>query len=172
MIPLRIFWLFDAAILTLAFVFAYGLVPRIMQTLMRISPSMREIVFAISQSVATGVPALLLKEVMWVLPVTAPITLLALSLLGNHRPLLNQSKARIVVGSFFAPIVGVSFAALVLVAFKNSFASRLLIFAFALVGGLGLSLYRLTLRRYFGQRRAAGYTPMCCCWAILKTSPG
>ncbi len=54
------------------------------------------------------------------------------------------------VGSFlFAPIVGVSFAALILVAFKNSFASRLLIFAFALVSGLGLCLYRLVLRTLF-----------------------
>ncbi len=47
-------------------------------------------------------------ELLWILLVMAPSTLLVLGTLGNYGPLLYQSRTRIVAGSFLALLASLS----------------------------------------------------------------
>jgi hypothetical protein len=51
-----------------------------------------------------------LTELLWIFLVMAPATLLVLGALGNYGPLLYPSRTRIVLGSFLAPLAGLSLA--------------------------------------------------------------
>jgi exopolysaccharide biosynthesis polyprenyl glycosylphosphotransferase len=85
------------------------------------------------------------------------MAVLLMSILGGYRSLLEQSRARMVANSLVAPLVGLSLIALVLFALKETEVSRLFVFSFAVVSGLGLGLYRMVLRAYFRHRLQSGY---------------
>lgn len=156
MIPRRFFWLFDFLILATTFLAAYSLVPHIQLFLAPGGWLWWPWIEALSPAAWIGqMPPL--AEWLWVFLVMAPATLLTLSALGNHGPLLYQSRTRIVVGSFSAVLAGLSLIALVLFALKGPEQSRLFIFSFTCLSGVGLCLYRLVLRQYFMRRRTAGY---------------
>jgi len=98
-----------------------------------------------------------------------------MGMLGGYHSLLLQSRTRIVVSSFVAPMIGVSVVALVLYALKNPEWSRLLIFSFASLSAIGLCSTRILLRRYFFFRRNSGYyaknviligLPACIKWMV------
>ena len=61
------------------------------------------------------------------------------------------------VGGLLAPLVGLSFGALVMASLKVSPVSRVFLFSFTLFSAVGLIFYRLSLRSYFLQRQAAGF---------------
>ncbi len=157
MIPRRFFWLFDLLVLAAAFLAAYSLVPRLQPLFAPGGPlHWPWIVELASPALWSGrlpPPA----DLLWIFLTMAPVTLLVLGGLGNHGPLLSQSRTRIVVGGMLAPCAGLSIVALVLFALKRPDWSRLFIFSFTLLSGVGLSLYRMALRRYFLHRQAAGY---------------
>ena len=157
MIPRRIFWLFDLAILALAFFLAYTFVPSLRPLLipggLLQQPWARNL--AIPAAWSGVLPSRI--ELLWVLLVTAPVTLLVLGALRNHGPLMSQSRSRVVFGGLAAPLVGLSFGVLVMTSLKVSPVSRVFLFSFALFSAVGLIFYRLSLRSYFLQRQAAGF---------------
>ena len=157
MIPRRIFWLFDLAILTLAFFLAYAFVPSLRPLLASgglVQQSWARIL-TIPADWSGVLPSR--TELLWVLLATAPVTLLVLGALRNYGPLLSQSRSRVVFGGLAAPLVGLSFGALVMASLKVSPVSRVFLFSFTLFSAAGLIFYRLSLRSYFLQRQAAGF---------------
>lgn len=156
MIPRRFFWLFDIIVLAIAFLAAYWLVPRIHPLFTPGGPLRTSWIEALAPIIWSGyLPPL--TKLLWVFLIIAPTTLMVLGMLGNHGPLLYQSRTHIAVGSMLSPMAGLSLVALVLFALKSPDWSRLLTFSFTGLGGVGLCLYRLVLRRYFLFRQAAGY---------------
>jgi exopolysaccharide biosynthesis polyprenyl glycosylphosphotransferase len=157
MIPRRFFWLFDMLAILLAFVGAYRLLPNLGPIfgpggLLR-TPAI-ESLFA--PAVWTGnMPPV--RELFWIILAMAPGTIVALGVLGNHRPLLDQSHTRILIGGMAAPFLGLSAMTVFLFAFKSWDWGRLFAFSFAALSGIFLSGYRLALRRYFLLREQAGY---------------
>lgn len=154
MIPPRFFWLLDAIVITFAFGMAHVLTP---STLNFFAPggALRSPWIEAVFSPSPGILAPWI-DLVWVWVVAMSATLLTLAMLGGHQPLLFQSRTRILLSSFGAPFVGLSIVVLILFAFKN-FESRIFIFAFALLSGLGLYVCRSMLRSYFFARRDAGF---------------
>jgi exopolysaccharide biosynthesis polyprenyl glycosylphosphotransferase len=157
MIPRRFFWLFDTLILGAAFLAAYFLVPRIQPLFAPGGPLWSAWLEALAVPAGGSGRLPPLAELLWIFLTMAPATLMILGVSGNHGPLLYQSRTRIVAGSLLAPIVGLSPVTLVSYALKTPHWSRLFIFSFIGLGGIGLCLYRLVLRQYFMFRRAAGF---------------
>jgi hypothetical protein len=114
MIPRRFFWLFDFLILSVAFRVAYSLVPRLAPFFAPDGPLRTPWLEALASPALWNGQLPPLAEWLWVFLVMTPATLLILSALGNYGPLLYQSRTRIVVGSFLAPLAGLSLAMLAL----------------------------------------------------------
>src|SRR3990170_1999933 len=122
MIPRRFFWLFDLLILALAFLGAYSLLPSY-QSLFAPGGSLRlPWLDVLTPAIGSG-PLPPLAGWLWVYAAVAPPTLLFLELFGDYQPLLDQSRTRIGLGSFFAPLLGLSMVTLVLFAVKSQDAS-------------------------------------------------
>lgn len=156
MIPRRIFWFFDLATLTVAFLLAYSFVPHL-HPLLGADGWLRQPwtqPLAIPAEWSGVLPPQ--HELFWIYLVTAPVTLLALGVLKNHDSLLIQSRARIVVGSFLSPLIGLSFGVLIMASLKVDPVSRLFLFSFTFFSALGLTAYRLAGRSFFQRRQAAG----------------
>lgn len=136
MIPRRLFWLLDLIVLAVGFLATYSFLPRLALSSGQLPP---------------------LGSLVWTLLVMAPATIFSLGAMGNHRPLFDQSRTRIIGGSFFAPLVSMSLVAFVLFALKGPDPSRLFSFSFTVVAGVSLCLYRLLLRENFIRRRATGH---------------
>jgi exopolysaccharide biosynthesis polyprenyl glycosylphosphotransferase len=157
MIPRRIFWLFDIIVIVVAFLVAYQIVPYILPLFSPGGPLRTPWLDELFSPYIWNVAFPPLIDYAWVFLVMAPITIGALGILGNHAPLLYQSRTRLWVGSLLAPFVGLSAITLVLYALKTPEWSRLFVFSFALLSGIFLVVYRWLLRRYFQYRQAAGY---------------
>jgi len=156
MIPRRFFWLFDFLVLSASFLAAYWLFPPMQSTFgpggPLLTPWLEDV---ISPAAPSGdLPSLL--DLLWIFFTMAPTVLLTLAVLGGHRPLLDQSRTRIVACSIGAPFAGLSVIALAVFALKDTSWSRLFIFSFALYSTAALALYRLLLRRYLLFQRATG----------------
>lgn len=157
MIPRRFFWLFDFIILSFAFLTAYVFVPNL-QPFLGPGGLFRQTwleKFEIPIIWTGQLPPL--TNLLWIFLTIVPSVLIILGSLGNHGPLLNQSRIRIIGGGLLAPIVGLSLVTLALFALKRPEWSRLFIFLFILLSAAGLIFYRLVLRQYYMVRRAAGY---------------
>jgi exopolysaccharide biosynthesis polyprenyl glycosylphosphotransferase len=98
-----------------------------------------------------------LGEVLWIPVVMVPTTMLFVDMLGGYRPLLGQSRARILVSSVVAPTLGLSVVTLVLIAGKYHRASRAFIFLLALLTAFGLLAYRWAVRAYKLRRLRSGH---------------
>jgi len=156
MIPRRIFWLFDALVLAAAFTVAYRLVPSLVAFFVSSGISHQAWVIALSPAGWTGqLPPL--SEMIWILAAMVPATVLFLEIFGSYRSVLAQARTPLVVGAFLAPFIGLSIITLALYAARNPAWSRLFIYSFALLSGLGLAGYRIILRQYITLRQAAGY---------------
>jgi exopolysaccharide biosynthesis polyprenyl glycosylphosphotransferase len=97
-----------------------------------------------------------LAEVVWLLPATAPATLLALELFGGYGRFVGQSAARVAATVIGSQMVALSFSALVVFALKLSNSSRIVIFTYALLSAVGLLVYRGGIWAYQRRRRAQG----------------
>jgi len=76
--------------------------------------------------------------------------------MGNHHPLLQQSRTGMLIGSCLAPFFGLCLVTLALYALKSLEWSRLFIFSFTLLSMISLSFYRFVLRRYYMLRQNGG----------------
>jgi exopolysaccharide biosynthesis polyprenyl glycosylphosphotransferase len=155
-IPRRFFWLFDTLVLGLAFLAAYALVPWLHALVTPGAP------LAMLWVLSFFAPAPLdgqlppLGDLAWIYMIMVSATLLVLMTFSDYGRLLNQSRTRIMGGSVLATLFGAGLITLVIFALKDEAWSRLFIASFALLSALGLSLYRLVLRKYFEMRQRAG----------------
>jgi exopolysaccharide biosynthesis polyprenyl glycosylphosphotransferase len=154
MIPRRLFWLADILVMGLAFGATYVVFPALRAWVLG-SGLLAYPVFQIL-SPLPGPPAPLADR-LWVLLVLAPLTLFWLEVTGNYRPLLRQSRARVVVGGLLAPFGALSVVALALLAIADTPPARLFLFSYTVTSAVLLTGYRLLLRVYYARRQAAGY---------------
>jgi exopolysaccharide biosynthesis polyprenyl glycosylphosphotransferase len=97
-----------------------------------------------------------LANFVWVLVVTAPITLFFMELLGGYQQLVDQSRSRLLASSALAPLISLSFVTLALFALKISSASRVFVFTFGGLSVVGLVGCRSAIWLYRERRLAAG----------------
>ncbi len=106
---------------------------------------------------AAAAPPRAFSELLWIPLVMMPTTLLFMQLAGGYRPLLAQSRTRVVFSSFLAPVAGVSLVTLVMIAVRDQRTSRALIFSFTLLIALGFVAHRAAIRVYKRRRLVAGH---------------
>ena len=155
-IPRSFLILVDVLVLVLAFLTAYLAAPPAQRLLVSSSPlqlGLRGMLSVPGTPTAAFPP---LFSMFWVLAVTIPATVMFMELFGAYRPLVDQSRTRLIGGALLASAIGLSFSSLVVFALKLSQSSRLLIFTYALLTALGLVTYRVGLRGYKRRRLAAG----------------
>ncbi|HEY5619791.1 MAG TPA: sugar transferase [Vicinamibacterales bacterium] len=97
-----------------------------------------------------------LSEVVWLLAVTSPVTLVAMELLGGYRRLVPQSAFRVALTAVGSQFVAISFSALIVFALRLSNSSRVVIFTYALFSAFGLLGYRGIVWGYQRRRLATG----------------
>jgi exopolysaccharide biosynthesis polyprenyl glycosylphosphotransferase len=95
-------------------------------------------------------------EVIWLLAVTFPATLVAMELLGGYARFVRQSAVRVVATAIGSQFVAVSSTALIVFALKLSSSSRVVIFTYALFSAAGLVGYRVVIWAYQRRRLATG----------------
>ena len=95
-------------------------------------------------------------EVVWLLAVTSPATLVAMELLGGYARFVRQSAIRVAATAIGSQFVAVSSSALIVFALKLSSSSRVVIFTYALFSTAGLVGYRGVIWAYQRRRLAKG----------------
>jgi len=157
-VPGRFLWLADALIQLLALLAAWRLAPMLQLELAAERagrlPGFRWLALQPGAAAAGLRPFL---EIVWIPLVTVPATLLVMQALGGYRPLLEQSRTRVVLTSVVAPLVGLSLVTLMLVTIRNQSTSRALLFSFALLTTVGFLSHRSATRRYKSHRLRAGH---------------
>jgi exopolysaccharide biosynthesis polyprenyl glycosylphosphotransferase len=153
-LPRPFLWLADGVCIVTAFHAAYRLAPRIKAVALNPQSVLAPWVSYLAP--AQGGEYRSLDEVAWVLLVMWAVTALSLQGMGGYRPLLQQSRARVVGSTFAAPFVGLSIVALVLFALRSASWSRLFIFLFTALTAGTLCAYRSSVRWYRARRAASG----------------
>jgi len=156
MIPRRFFWTFDLLILVLAFMLSDLVAPHFQKLLVS-----KDILQMAWLSIFSPEPEYTLGPIaqnLWILIVATLPMIIFLEIDGAGK-WVSQSLTRIVLAGPAASLLGVSLVSLVPFSLRNPPVplSRLLLFSFGIVSALGLSAYRLALRRYYVRRKAAGY---------------
>ena len=97
-----------------------------------------------------------LSEIVWLLAVTMPATLVAMELLGGYSRLVTQGVVRVALIGVASQLVAVSFGALVVFALKLGSPSRVVIFTYTLFAATALVTYRTAIWAYQRHRFARG----------------
>src|SRR5207245_7872768 len=93
----------------------------------------------------------------WILVLAGIAAVIVLEIGEAYRPLLQQSRARVVVTSIVAPIAAGGVITLVLFFEKTSSWSRFFLISFMTLGAVLLTLFRMSLRQCVHARPAAGF---------------
>lgn len=167
MIPRRLFWFFDSLVICLAFLAAHELFPILYYWLLLLPaealwlvPVMEKLALpdAVGSIVELNRNLPPLVDLLWILISVAPVTVLFVELLGGYSTrLLNQSRMRLGLTSLFAPFAGLGLVLMYLFALKVPSVSRVFVFSFIILSGMGLAAYRLVLHMYFNRRLVSGY---------------
>lgn len=157
-VPRSFLRLADVLVLTAAFLIGWRLAP-LLQSLLTAEtaapyPWLSWLSLPPARSAAGLRP---LGEVAWVPAVMIPVTLLFMQMAGGYRPLLEQSRTRVLLTSLLSPVAGLSVVSLALVAVRHQHTSRALIFSATLVTALGFLGCRHLVRLYKRRRLAAGH---------------
>jgi exopolysaccharide biosynthesis polyprenyl glycosylphosphotransferase len=148
----------DVTILVLTFVVAKGLAPFLHLALLP-GGALYPVLPAIFPIPAAPTPTAefpALSEWAWLLAATVPATLVVMELLGGYGRPLGQSLPRVAANAILSQIVAISFASLLVVAFRLSSSSRVVIFTYGLLAAFGLIAYRGTIWTYQHRRRKRG----------------
>jgi len=147
----------DLVVLGLAFVAANAYAPAI-QRLLLPGGLLSGVLPSVLPTPALARPELFPSpsEVIWLLAVASPVTLVAMELLGGYGRLVRQSAVRVAMTAIGSQFVAVSFSALIVFALKLSSSSRIVIFTYALVSTVGLLAYRGVIWGYQRRRLAKG----------------
>jgi exopolysaccharide biosynthesis polyprenyl glycosylphosphotransferase len=154
MIPRRLFWILDFTIVAFAFCLAYALWPSLHHVLASVRWEQLPAVLR-PQPVTADLPPFRPMIRMVVLAGVAAI--IALHLVDGYRPMLQQTRARVIFGAVIAPVAAAGVITLFLFFENRTGWSRLLLSSFILCAIISVSVFRLSLRSYFESRRAAGF---------------
>jgi exopolysaccharide biosynthesis polyprenyl glycosylphosphotransferase len=156
-IPRRFFWLLDALVIAAAFVGARLLAPFLQEDLSasgRLRPWIDALGIPPARSLGEFQP---LSELLWMFVVMVAAVIISMELLGAYRPVLRQSRTRILGSAILAPLFGTGFITLVIFTARSLRWSRLFVLLFALLCVVGLEAFRIALRTYRYHRIRAGY---------------
>jgi exopolysaccharide biosynthesis polyprenyl glycosylphosphotransferase len=156
-VPRRFLWIVDAFVLA-ASVLAADLVAPVLQLLAGPAGVLREPAFAWLSlpDAATMGGFRPLRDLVWMPLVMAPSTVLFMELLGGYRPVLQQSRTRLLVTSLAAPFLGMSVVTVLVASLKMERSSRIFMYATFLIAAAGFLACRLLVRAYKRRRLAAG----------------
>jgi exopolysaccharide biosynthesis polyprenyl glycosylphosphotransferase len=155
--PVSFLVLLDVLSLSAAFLTAYLAAPIIKRLVMTGPQTIQAWALAFSPELRPAFGMRPIGEALWVLPVMAAATILFMQSVDGYRPLVWQSRTRLVLTSFLAPLIGLGTLTVILFALQSGRWSRLFLFLFALFSVLALASYRLLLRWYRDRRFASGY---------------
>lgn len=147
----------DVVTLGLAFVVAVASAPWVQWLLLPTGPlgvSLPRWLSAPREPNFDAFPAL--ASALWMVLLVSPLTVVFMELLGGYRPLVHQSRARLLSSAVIAPILALSLLALGLFALKISDSSRVFVFTFGGAGIAALFTYRLGLWCYKRGRLKSG----------------
>ena len=151
-IPRTFMVLFDLAVMALAFVLTRPMAPVVQHLLLPDGPlGVRLPAWLELPAAASPEGFAALPHMMWVLLVTMPTTVLYMALLDGYRPLVDQSRARLLASSLLSPLLALSVVSLALYTLKDMGPSRVFVFTFGGLSIAGLIGYRAALWIY--QRR-------------------
>ena len=147
----------DLIALGLALLAAHNAAPA-MQHLLLSGGVLSELLPEVLRIPPTPQPELLpeLPEIVWLLAVTMPVTLVAMELLGGYSRLVTQNVLRVALVAVSSQLVAVSFGALVVLALKLGSPSRVVIFTYTLFAAVALVTYRGAIWTYQRHRFARG----------------
>jgi exopolysaccharide biosynthesis polyprenyl glycosylphosphotransferase len=154
MLPRRFFWILDFAVIAFAFCLAYALWPALRHLLGGVHLDWLPLQLRPSETTGELPP---FRMIARMLAVAGVATIFILEAEEAYRPLLQQSRARLVLSSFFAPVGATGVITLFLFFEKSVDWSRLFLVSFMVFGCVALVLFRVSLRQYLAQRRAAGF---------------
>jgi exopolysaccharide biosynthesis polyprenyl glycosylphosphotransferase len=159
-IPRRFFWLFDTLAVSAAFAAARLIAP-FLQADLAPGGRIRPLLDALRIPPPDAIGAFQsLREMFWIFLVMTAATIISMEMLGGYRPILHQSRTRIVGTALMAPMIGLGLITLMLFTLRNLLYSRLFVLLFSLLCVAILTAYRLALRSYRRQRVRAGYNAM------------
>ena len=96
------------------------------------------------------------NELLWIPLVMVPSTLLFMQLLGGYRPLLEQSRTRLLISSLGAPFLGLSVVTVLVTSLRIERTSRVFLYSSMALAAVGFIGYRVAVRRYKRYRLRAG----------------
>ena len=97
-----------------------------------------------------------LHQMAWMLAVMWSVSVVSLQGFGAYRPLLAQSRARLILAAVLAPCIGLSAITLILFSLHEPDWSRLFPFLFTAVTAFSLVTWRSAVRWYRNRRRVSG----------------
>jgi len=154
MIPRRFFWILDFTVVAFAFCMAYALWPALHRMLGEVRLDWLPLSLRPLETTGELPP---FRVIARMLAVAGVATIFILEAEEAYRPLLLQSRARVVLSALFAPVGAAGVITLFLFFEKSVDWSRLFLVSFMVFGSFALVLFRVSLRQYLAQRRAAGF---------------
>ncbi len=97
------------------------------------------------------------NELLWIPLIMVPSTLLFMQLLGGYRPLLEQSRTRLLISSFVAPFLGLSAVTMLVTSLRIERTSRVFLYSLMALTALGFFSYRVAVCGYKRYRLGAGH---------------
>lgn len=154
MIPRRFFWMLDFAVIAFAFCLAYAIWPLLHDLLLR--ARFESLPPILHPEPATGeLPPFI--RIAPTLMLGGAAALFVLEFLEAYRPVLQQTRARVVAYSLAAPLGAAGVITLFLFFEKQVGWSRLFLLTFIALAAAALCAFRLSIRHYFQSRRDAGF---------------
>jgi len=152
--PVSFLVLLDLLSIVSAFSIAYAVAPRLKNLLLSES-TIRGWITVLAPEI--GGEFRPLAEAGWMMLVMALLVVMSNQMIGGYRPVIAQSRTRLVVGAIVAPLSGLCAIALILFTLRIRSWSRLFVFLFTALSAAELFAYRLALRTYRWRRIASGY---------------
>jgi len=152
MIPRRLFWIIDFLVVAAALALAYAMWPVLHPTAVRLGA---QLPIGLRAGDAAELPPA--RTILWIALLAGGVAILVFEVGKGYRSLLEQSRVRVVLTSFAAPVAAAGLVTLGLFFEKRTGWSRLLLVTFLILGGVMLTAVRMTLRHYFVRRLSAGY---------------
>jgi exopolysaccharide biosynthesis polyprenyl glycosylphosphotransferase len=154
MIPRRFFWMLDFAVIAFTFCLAYAIWPLLHDLLLH--ARFQSLPPILHPEPATGeLPAFV--TIAPTLMIGGVAALFVLEFLEAYRPVLQQTRARVVAYSLAAPLGAAGVITLFLFFEKRVGWSRLFLLTFIALAAMTLCVFRLSIRHYFQSRRDAGF---------------
>jgi exopolysaccharide biosynthesis polyprenyl glycosylphosphotransferase len=152
MIPRRFFWILDFGVVAFAFCLAYALWPAIHTEAVQLHwlpPSLRP------ETAGGELPPF--RNILHILLLAGFAAIAVLELADAYRPLLQQSRVRVIGAAILAPFGSAGLITLFLFFEKLTDWSRLFLVCFIAFGAFSLATFRMSLRHYLKSRREAGF---------------